>query len=307
MKLFDLHCDTASGIFKDKINLKENNLHIDLKRGKAFDAYCQIFAFFVPDGLDRERSKGLFLNMHEYFEHQLILNKKDVSLCKDAKDIKKTVSEGKSVALYSIENGSALGGDIKTLDFCAKIGVKCIGITWNGENDLGYGRRCEGKLKPFGVEAVKRMEELGIIPDVSHLNDEGTWQVIELVNGPVVATHSNSRAVLDNKRNITDEQFKAIAARGGIVGINLYPPFLSGHIFAGFDDILRHIYHFLELGGENTLAFGADFDGADMDKKWNGVHFMPDIYYYLNKHGVTEDILDKIFFQNAFNFFVNLS
>lgn len=112
--------------------------------------------------------------------------------------------------------------------------------------------------------------------------------------------------MLDNKRNLTDEQFKAIVERGGIVGINLYPPFLSGHIFAGFDDILRHIYHFLELGGEDTLAFGADFDGAYMDKKWNGVQFMPKLYDYLGEHGIDEDILDKIFFENAFNFFVNL-
>ena len=306
MKLFDLHCDTASEIFNNKINLGENNLHIDLKRGKAFDAFCQVFAFFIPDGLNREKSKSLLLDMHRYFEHQLSLNNESILLCKNSRDITNAIAVGKIAAIYSIENGAALGRSIEMLDFCKEIGVKFISITWNGENNLGYGRRCEGKLKPFGIKAVKRMNELGIVPDISHLNDEGAWQVLELVDGPVAATHSNSRAMLDNKRNLTDEQFKAIVERGGIVGINLYPPFLSGHIFAGFDDILRHIYHFLELGGEDTLAFGADFDGAYMDKKWNGVQFMPKLYDYLGEHGIDEDILDKIFFENAFNFFVNL-
>ena len=306
MKLFDLHCDTASEIFKRKGRLRENGLHIDLKRGGAFDAWCQVFAFFVPDGLDEESSVGLFLNMHEYFEEQLKINSDKIALCRSAADLHSTLESGRCAAVYSIENGAALGSKIEALDFCRDIGVKLISITWNGENALGFGRRCEGKLKPFGIQAVKRMNELGIIPDVSHLNDEGTWQVIELANGPVAATHSNSRAVLENKRNLTDEQFKAIAKMGGIVGINLYPPFLSGHVFAGFDDILRHIYHFFFFCGENTLALGADFDGAEMDKKWAGVEFMPEIYRYLQCHGLSSDILDKIFFENAFNFFCKL-
>ncbi len=304
MNLFDLHCDTASEILKQNKNLKSNSLHIDLDRIKGFKSYCQVFAFFVPDGLEPEKSLSTFINTYDYFEKQLAKNKPDIYLCKNRGDMEYTINQGRTAAIYSIENGAALGGDLNTLYFCAGIGVKLITLTWNGENQLGFGCKCGGGLKPFGIEAVRIMNELGIVADVSHISDEGFWQVIDLARSPVAATHSNSRFVLPHERNLTDEQFCAIRETGGIVGINLYPLFLSGREEADFEDIFRHVYHFLELGGENTLAIGADFDGAGMDKKWNGVQFIPDVYGYLSSRGITDDILDKIFFKNAYDFFL---
>lgn len=306
MRLFDLHCDTAGALYKNSKNLKSNRLHVDLERGSAFEEWCQVFAFFVPDGLCREDRTELFLDTYAYFEKQLEENSDRVTLCKHSGDMAYALENGRAAAIYSVENGAALGGDLNALYFCAGIGVKLISLTWNGENELAHGCASAGGLKPLGVEAVRIIDALGITVDVSHLNEEGFWQVLELVSRPPVATHSNSRAVQENARNLTDAQLAAIAEAGGIAGINLYPPFLSGSPSAGFDDILRHVYHSLEVGGENVLAFGADFDGAAMDAKWDGIQRLPDIYDYLSAHGLSDGVLDKIFFKNAYDFFCNI-
>ena len=136
--------------------------------------------------------------------------------------------------------------------------------------------------------------------DVSHLNVTGFWQVARLVKSPIVASHSNAHAVCPHPRNLTDDQFRAILDSGGLVGINLYPPFLGGDDLPAIE---RHIAHFATLGGEKALCFGTDFDGMTPPKAWNGLSFMTKIWDYLQGRGYTLDFLEDLFYNNAYRFF----
>ena len=125
-------------------------------------------------------------------------------------------------------------------------------LTWNGENPLGSGHATDHGLSPPGREAVPRLEEAGILIDVSHLNDPGFYQLLDLVHRPFVASHSNARSVCGHRRNLTDWQIREMAARGCLIGLNYYSPFLrSDGCPAGLDDLYRHAAHFLDLGAEN--------------------------------------------------------
>jgi membrane dipeptidase len=139
-----------------------------------------------------------------------------------------------------------------------------------------------------------------VIADVSHLSDRGFDDVAKTINTPFIATHSDSRKICDNKRNLTDGQFKEIVRRGGVVGLNLFPAFLGG---GSVDAVCRHVDHFLSLGGENTIAVGADFDGvARLPNDITGIADMVKLYELLSEY-YGETIADRIFFGNAYDFF----
>ena len=158
-------------------------------------------------------------------------------------------------------------------------------LTWNGENELGYGSKCKGRLKAFGKEVVKRMYKAGMAVDVSHLNDEGFYDVIDMGNGPVCASHSSSRAIFEHERNLTDRQFSLIKDSGGIVGLNFADRFLcEGQ--SGIEDVFRHAEHFLSIGGENVLCIGSDFDGAKMPYGVKGYDGLRSVYEYFINHGI---------------------
>ena len=198
-----------------------------------------------------------------------------------------------------------LNGRLENLQRLCDDGVKMITLTWNGENELGCGSSDQARgLSPFGFDAIKEMERLGIIIDVSHLSDAGLDDVLKTVSCPVAASHSNLRFVCGHRRNLTDEQFCEIARRGGVVGVNLYKYFLSGDgERASVRDMARHIERMLELGGENAVAMGSDFDGCDVMDGIKGIDDIPALYNALCAEGISESVLKKIFWQNARDFF----
>lgn len=134
---------------------------------------------------------------------------------------------GRRAAILSVENGSALEGNLSRLEVFHRDGVRFLTLTWFGENELGFGSLAGGKLKPFGCEVVKKLPEYGIVPDISHLSDEGVAEVFALTDGPLVATHSNVRSQNGHCRNLTNAQIREISARGGLIGLNLCRAFLS--------------------------------------------------------------------------------
>ena len=165
---------------------------------------------------------------------------------------------------------------------------------------------CDGVgISSFGRDVVKELENNNIAVDLSHASDRLFYDVINIAKKPVIATHSNSRKITNVKRNLTDEQFRIISQMGGIVGLNFYRGFLNNNEEkASIDDIILHAEHFLNLGGEDVLAIGSDFDGADMPTDISGVESIPSIYQrFLKEFG--EKITKKIFFDNAFLCFTN--
>lgn len=146
------------------------------------------------------------------------------------------------------------------------------------------------------------MNRLKICADLSHLNEKSFYGAIELSDFPL-ATHSNCKSVYDNPRNLTDNQIKLIAQKGGIIGLCLYPAFLGDHPFSG---IWRNISHLLDMGLENHISIGSDFDGAEMHEDLNSLDKIPSLYDFLGQKGLKKPLIDKIFFENAYNYIAKL-
>lgn len=307
MKVFDLHCDTAFSCATELngIDILNGANHISLDRGAAFDAWHQVFAVFMPDGIRSNDAIAHYEKVLAWINKQAELFPERFVVCRTADELVKAEKPNLCGAIISVEGGSALAGDIERVDTLYNDGVRLMTLTWNGENELGYGSRSEAKdhLKPFGKQVVKRMNELGMIVDVSHLSDKGFWDVCEISNKPFVASHSCAKVLCDHPRNITREMFLAIKERGGLVGINFFTEFLESNGNASIDDIIRHIEYFLTLGGEDNICLGSDFDGATMPSDISGIESMSAIYERMLKFKFPEAVCNKIFFDNCKDFF----
>lgn len=155
-------------------------------------------------------------------------------------------------------------------------------------------------LKPFGFEVIERMNELGMVIDVSHLSDGGFWDVIRTSKTPIVASHSNARSLCNHPRNLTDEMIKALAEKGGVASVNFYPYFLHPSGKAGIEEIICHVNHLVNIGGIESVAIGTDFDGFDDGElKLTHVRQMEQLWNALKKSGFSEFQIDKIWSGNA--------
>ena len=209
MKLFDLHCDSLYRGYTENQPLGENRFHLDLKRGKRLDRWSQCFAVWIPDELRGKAAMTVFDGCCEKFRRELAPYR----------------SETFSPVL-TVEGGAVLGGKLANLEKLADRGVKMMTLTWNGENELGGGADTALGLTPFGREALKEMERLSIVADVSHASDALFYDVAEIAEKPIVASHSNARAVCPHRRNLTDRQFQILRDKGGLVGLNFCVHFL---------------------------------------------------------------------------------
>ncbi len=301
MAFFDLHCDTISECARTGQGLRENGLALSLSKGLGLSPWCQTFALFLPDELRGEAAVRHYEKLLAVFRREMAANADLVTPCRTAGEILQATSAGRCAALLAVENGSALAGDLDRVDRLAEDGVRLLTLTWNGDNELGGGAKGQGGgLTAFGRKAVRRMREKGIFCDVSHLSDRSFWDVAELGDAPLIATHSNFRSVCDHRRNLTDDQFRAIVASGGLVGLNFYRSFLGGE---PFEAVYAHLSHALDLGGEDCVAFGSDFDGAEMDFPLNSVDKMADLCENLEKRGLPSATLEKLCWGNALRLF----
>ena len=305
MRLFDMHCDTLYECYVGGHNLFENSIQLDLKRGLQFDAWGQVFAVWMPDTLRGDEAWKQCRRILELAHNEAKNRNRQFSIVYHSGDLDAAFQNHECAAVLAVEGGSALAGRLDTLDPMAGLGVRIITLTWNGSNELGHGclSGCDDGLTPFGKSAVKEMEARNIVPDVSHLNDAGFRDVMEAADGPVLASHSVSAAVYQHPRNLSDEQFTAIQKRGGLVGLTLCESQLGEQTF---ECIERHLYHYLELDGIHTVAFGCDFDGTDLQAGWGGIEIMERIYEYLQRKNYEESLLDRIFFSNCNDFFRSL-
>ena len=186
-----------------------------------------------------------------------------------------------------------------------------IGLTWNFPNGIGYpnmdGRTPslyttdnERGLTPFGIEYVKRMEELGIVVDVSHLSDKGFYDVLEHTSKPFVASHSNARSICGVARNLSDEMIRKLSERGGVMGLNYCSSFIEDHNekMTMIKDMVRHIRHIVEVGGIDCIGLGSDFDGIDNDLEMKDASGMQLLHEALKEH-YSEEEREKIFHRNV--------
>jgi membrane dipeptidase len=228
-------------------------------------------------------------------------------LATSAQDILTAKEQGKLAAVLAIEGGEALEGDLGVLRLFHRLGVRSIGLTWNERNNIADGvgdSRSKGGLSVFGADLIKEMNRLGILVDVSHLSDPGFWDVVELSTQPIIASHSNSRAVCNHRRNLTDDQIKALAKNGGVMGMNFAAAFVKEDGKPKLDDLLNHIDHIVELVGPEHVGLGSDFDGIGAaPEELTDASTMPLITDGLCKRGYSDEHIRLILGGNYFRVF----
>lgn len=308
MRYFDLHCDTMTECCHKDIPLRENELHISLRKASVLDGFVQCYAVWIPDTLRGEEAFHWFCQVAERFCLETEQNQDLLLPCKNPGELRQAETEGKYGAVLTVESGAALGGKLENIQALKNLGVKMCTLTWNGENELGRGVGASGSggLTAFGRNVIREFEAAGIIADLSHASPELFWDVAEEAKKPLVASHSNAWRVCKHRRNLTDEQFMAIKASGGLVGLNFYTAFLREEPEkASMEDLLRHAEHFLSLGGEDTLAMGGDMDGSSLPEDMaDGLSAIPRLYELFLRH-YPEALVAKLFYENAAGFFQN--
>ncbi len=307
MKLFDLHCDTITECSLEGKKLLKNDLHISLKKSEYLKDWIQLFAIWMPDDYRGKEACQYFEDVYSTYIKQMHKNKNRISKCTTGKEIEQAINNGKFASVLTVEGGSAIAGDLDRIDYLYDCGVRLVTLTWNGSNEIANGcmSRDDGGLTDFGKIAVQKMQNLGVIVDVSHLNEKGFYDVAQLsdkAGKPFIATHSNADYVCAHKRNLTNEQINIIISNGGLIGINLFSQFVGGD---SCDYVYRHIYHMLSLGADKTLAMGSDFDGCTTVTELSGIDKLPRLYDYLLSRNIQQEVVDAIFFNNAYNFFIN--
>ncbi len=273
----DTHCDTLKCLFKEftaprdsmweyrgDIGMGQRSSigHLDVPRMKEGGITCQVFA------VSSERSRvpayplRTAMLMIERF-HSECDSIPDLVPVTSYSDIVEAKKNGKAAGMLSIEGADVIEGRIEMLGVFHRLGVRMVGLVHSLRNQLADGvtdGRTGGGLSVLGVEAVKELDRLGMIIDVSHLNDEGFWDVLENTKNPIIASHSNARAVCSHPRNMTDEMIEALAENGGVMGMNFAPSFVHP-TNATLGGVVDHIDHIIELVGPNHVGLGSDFDG----------------------------------------------
>ena len=316
MKLFDLHCDTLYECCETGKHLRENDLHINRQAALKYEHYVQFFALFCgaypPESqksgrhclLDTPKDERL-ARLLATAEAEFRANEDWLTLCRSGAEIRAAAENGKAAALLSIEGAELLPEWEGALDEAYDAGVRLVTLTWNYRSRYGCSSAIDQNegLTEEGRRLVRALDEKGMLIDVSHLSDRGFWDVCEETARPFVATHSDSRALCRSSRNLTDAEFAEIAQRGGLVGINLYTPFLVRQSDSVIDDAIDHIERFVGMYGEKTVALGCDFDGCDQLPA--GIEGLGDMYRLADRMlalGYREETVRALFYDNAFAF-----
>lgn len=284
MLTVDTHCDTLTRIMELNQNLYKNNCHIDLERLKARGSHAQFFAAFIDPAFCQAYAMKRAVQIIDKFYEQVELYNDDIMLCCNYNHMLQALELKKVAGFLSIEGGDALQGDLAALRMFYRLGVRSICLTWNHRNEIADGvadGSSGGGLTPFGREVIREMNRLGMLIDLSHLSEKGFWDVISLTSSPLIVSHSNAKSICGHRRNLTDEQIMAVKANNGVIGINLYPDFLSDSGNATIKDVLRHIEHIVSLAGDGHIGLGADFDGVESLPA--GIKGVEDIEIILNE------------------------
>lgn len=301
--VFDLHCDTALALLGNQFTacgkLRENTHHIDLKRASKLPGYAQCFACFTTTEYDKIPVAEIFEREMATILRETEQNADLIRLAYSADDIIQNYNEGIMSSVLTIEGPAGFGFDPELLEDLYRIGFRITTLGWNEKNVLTGSHVTGGGLTDQGKAFVKEAQRLGMIVDVSHISDEGFWDIMDITEAPIIATHSNSRAVHNVSRNITDDMFREICNTGGVVGINQYADFLGDT--PTLNTVCNHIIHFMEMDPDgNHIGLGGDLDGCDvLADGFTGVESYPDMANCLLSCGLTEEIVYNIFWNNA--------
>lgn len=316
MKIADMHCDTVYMLLKKRregeaASLLENTLHMDLQKMKQGDYLLQNFAMFVHQN---ETDKLYDECKAEYavFADEMENNKELISQVLSYRDIEKNMAEGRISALLTVEEGEVCQGEIKKLEELYRLGVRMMTLVWNYDNSLstsasGYTppapRKYSGNrpgLTETGMEFVQRMEELGMIPDVSHMSDAGIEDMLRITEKPFVASHSNARSLCPHQRNLTDDFLKRMGNKGCVIGVNFFSRFLKKDgEFTENQWIADHILYMINAAGSESVGLGSDFDGIECGLEMKNCSGMQNLADVLSGRGMSDEQIERVFYKNV--------
>lgn len=312
MHYIDLHCDTLLMFARPETEadaLYQNDKSVDLVRMKKADCGAQFFATFMPhpdwmNGLsDEEFRQKLYAGLMGTITRHSDL----IAFAKNYQDYQKNREKGLMSAFLTFEDGRMIDWKFDNLQKYYTLGYRLITLTWNFANCFGYPNSQDSEvmqkgLTSFGKEAIQQMNQLGIIIDVSHLSDGGFWDVAEISRKPFIASHSCCRALTPHTRNLTDPMIRALAEKGGIVGINFAPEFVGYGIHDKLSSVTRicdHIQHLVKIGGIDIIALGSDFDGISGELEVASPLDFEKLYRELQNRGFSDDDIEKFSHANA--------
>jgi membrane dipeptidase len=265
LHFFDAHCDILS-VINAPAELISNNRHWDVKRALSNGPFFQVFSLFAEGGSPAARKKKMEDQLRLVHLAESLYQLKMVRSCEDIDDWINKNDTGQVRYIIESEGAEIIGEDLTGLDRLYGEGLRILTLSWNYDNavcDSVAGQNTHNGLSQFGRQVVERAESMGIIIDLSHCSDKTFSDVEEIAKKPFIASHSNSRAICGNRRNLTDGQIISVSKSGGIIGVNLFPRFLSDSGNARFMDIIRHIEYISALVGTAYVGFGFDFDGIE--------------------------------------------
>ncbi|ERJ12977.1 dipeptidase [Haloplasma contractile] len=302
MKVFDMHCDTLLRCLESNQteSLISNDFHVSFENMKRGHYLAQVFACFVDTGTTNSPYELCNKMIDQFYLD--VEGSDDVRFAGNYDDLMDNIKDNKLTAMLSIEEGAAIEGSLEKLKHFYNRGIRFITLTWNYENEIGYPNyKYEHQhkgLKPFGIETVEAMNDLGIIVDVSHLSDAGFYDVLKVSKKPFVATHSNSRSLHEHPRNLTDDMIKQLGNTGGVTGINYVAGFLGNHDLARAEDVVQQMKHIVDKGGIEVCSIGSDFDGCKTPElKLQDAAHVPYLLDLMSKE-FTDDEIDQITYKN---------
>ena len=323
MKIADMHGDTIYELLTRRregkeVFLRENELHMDLQKMKKADYLLQNFALFVglkEDVNPYEEAKAEYA----VFAEELEKNNDLISQVFTYEDIVKNEKAGKISALLTIEEGEVCLGQIEKLEEFYSYGARMMALAWNFDNSL---TTCNTKCPPpwprnysgnrtglteTGIAFVERMEELGMIPDVSHMSDEGIEDMLMVAKKPFVASHSNARSLCNHSRNLTDDFLKRMGEKGCVIGTNFASAFLKEDTnYSKNEWIADHILYMVNVAGIESVGFGTDFDGISCGLEIENCSNMQILAEILKNRGMSEEQIERIFYKNVLRLYKEL-
>lgn len=276
---------------------------MELMQGESYDLP-------LPDALELSDGQASTLAMASILFRIERASEGAVAVCRSVPEIRAAMARGALATVLHIEGAEAIDADLVMLDVLHAAGLRSIGPVWSRPNIFGHGvpMRFPGSsdtgpgLTEAGFDLVRACNRLGILIDLSHLNEKGFWEVAETSNAPLVATHSNVHAICPVSRNLNDAQFEAIRASGGVVGLNYATAFLrpDGHMDAdtGLDVMIRHLDAMLERLGERGVALGSDYDGAVVPEGIADISLLPRLIEAMRAHGYGDELIRRIASEN---------
>lgn len=307
MFICDSHCDTLTELYNKNSDFYENKQHFDIKRMMALGGGLQFCAIYVPTKefryggglrytlklLDKYKTELKKMREQGIEIHEIL-----------SKDDARNATKYQANLLLAIEDGGAIDGSLEALRILYELGLRAMTLTWSNRNDIADGineEKSASGLTNFGKQVVNEMNKLGILVDVSHMSTTSFWDTLETSSKPIIATHSNAKALTPHPRNLNDEQIKALVQAKGVIGVTFAGQFLEKDWSqASIDSVYRHLDYMMNLtGSDDHFGFGSDFDGISHPPyNINGVEDYKPLIEYLSEKGFSDETILKLTHQN---------